>query len=77
MYLIWSHRKKQWWGPNKKGYTIDIPRAGRYNAQAAGDIMIGALPGQNVAVDETIVHNRLAELNADEIVETIDSFRNY
>lgn len=30
-YLIWSTKKKAWWAPlQKKGFTTDIDRAGRY-----------------------------------------------
>lgn len=50
-YYIWSYRHHQWWGPNRAGYTSALSQAGQYNAADAGGIMLGALPGQNVAFD--------------------------
>lgn len=51
-YLIWSHRHREWWGPDRAGYTRDASRAGVYSREEAADITIGGcLPGANIAVD--------------------------
>jgi hypothetical protein len=34
-YLIWSNEPHAWWRPNKRGYTMDHRRAGRYPKEVA------------------------------------------
>jgi hypothetical protein len=34
-YLIWSNEHRCWWGPNQRGYTQSIDRAGRYTREEA------------------------------------------
>lgn len=35
MYLIWSNEHRAWWGPNNRGYTKALSRAGRYSREEA------------------------------------------
>lgn len=53
-FYIWSWRHRQWWGPDRGGYTLDLSRAGQYTQQDVGDIVTGGLPGSGTAVDETL-----------------------
>lgn len=68
-YIVWSFRHNQWWGPDHRGYTSDPSLAGRYARGEAADIMLNALPGQNVAFDE-----RLA-LQSGSVEEKIADYR--
>jgi hypothetical protein len=38
IYLIWSRKRSQWWGPNSVGYTSDKSKAGRYTEAEAREI---------------------------------------
>lgn len=53
-YVIWSFEHKAWWGPDRRGYTLRLSEAGRYDKLAAEDIVadanIGALNEQMVPV---------------------------
>ena len=54
-FLIWSHEHRQWWGPNRGGYTPHVEMAGRYDEAEAGFIVVGVIPpGIEVAVYESI-----------------------
>jgi hypothetical protein len=44
-YLVWSHEHRQWWGPNRCGYTARMSLAGRYSHREALDICANAAPG--------------------------------
>ena len=34
-YLVWSNEHQAWWGPEHRGYTRHIERAGRYERAEA------------------------------------------
>lgn len=76
-YLIWSHRKRQWWKPDNQGYTEHVVGAGRYTELEAASIVFDALPGQNTPVDEQLAKNQFEGLEADQVVEKLDSYRNF
>ena len=48
MYLIWSNKHKNWWCPNRAGYTDRIVHAGRYSAEEALDICSDTMPGNTL-----------------------------
>lgn len=75
-WLIWSHRKRQWWRADRGGYTSRVDEAGRYDIAEVADITVSCLPGQNVAVDQVLA-GQFSDLTAEEIVAKIDEFRNY
>lgn len=81
MYLIWSHRKKQWHvrGPSGEfsGYSPDVEGAGTWDERIASIQVFGALPGQNVPVHANLAWNSFVGLSADEVVEKLDSYRNF
>lgn len=54
LFLIWSRRHKQWWGPDHCGYTLNKELAGLYSSREAADIILGSLPGQNIAFPESL-----------------------
>jgi hypothetical protein len=35
LWLVWSNEHAAWWGPNNRGYYLDIGSAGRYSLQDA------------------------------------------
>jgi hypothetical protein len=35
IWLIWSNEHHAWWEPNKRGYTVNRSRAGRYTRESA------------------------------------------
>lgn len=35
LYLVWSNEHAAWWGPDHRGYTRHIDRAGRYERSEA------------------------------------------
>ena len=37
-YLIWSNEHRAWWGPNSRGYTPSVHKAGRYDRDFALNI---------------------------------------
>ena len=37
-YLVWSNEHRAWWGPDERGYTRIIERAGRYDRDKAFSI---------------------------------------
>lgn len=37
-YLVWSNEHRAWWGPDHRGYTRVIERAGRYDRDEAFSI---------------------------------------
>lgn len=45
IYLVWSHAKTAWWGPDGRGYVSGISEAGRYSHRDALRICIEAIPG--------------------------------
>ena len=53
-YLIWSNVHNLWWGPDSRGYTLNIDLAGKYSREEA--LKICALSrdgiGSNPAPDE-------------------------
>lgn len=51
-YVIWSFEHRQWWRANRCGYTPELSEAGRYDAQAAGDIVANAYVGEHVSLHE-------------------------
>ena len=73
-YYIWSYRHRQWWGPDRGGYTLRLERAGTYSEDDAGDIMLSGLPGANIAVDRTLAV-KLEGCPADSIEEELDVWR--
>lgn len=75
-WLIWSHRKRQWWRADRGGYTDHTNAAGRYELAEVADITTSCLPGQNVAVEENLA-DQFTGLDAAAVTEQIDSFRNY
>jgi hypothetical protein len=50
-YVIWSYRKRMWWGVDRSGYTRDVAVAGRYYRAEAASVMFDGLPGANIAID--------------------------
>jgi hypothetical protein len=44
-YLIWSHEHGAWFGPERRGYTLQLAGAGRYSHAEAMDICHNAMPG--------------------------------
>lgn len=38
-YLIWSEEHRSWWRPHSRGYTDQMPQAGRYPAHVAAQIV--------------------------------------
>lgn len=70
-YLIWSNRKRQWWGPNHGGYTSRVHAAGLYSQAEASKIVFGTLPGANIPVDTELVDNHLINASTDEILEKL------
>lgn len=50
-YFIWSWEHRQWWRPDRQGYTPHLLEAGLYSASEAADITIAHIPpGEEVAV---------------------------
>jgi hypothetical protein len=76
-YAIWSWRKKQWWGADHAGYTSHVSGAGLYSRQAASEIMFNELPGQNVAIDESLLKNHFSDIGDASVGEIIDSWRDF
>jgi hypothetical protein len=77
MYIIWSHRKKQWWRAERAGYTDHVSDAGRYTREEAGDITLDCLPGQNVAISGEGMIAKFTDMTPPEVIKTIDSYRNF
>lgn len=50
-FLIFSYRKRMWYGPDCAGYTRSVEHAGKYSPAECGVIVTSALPGQLVPVD--------------------------
>lgn len=69
MFYIWSNRHREWWGPNRGGYSSRLEAAGRYTKAEAGDICTSGLPGANVAVDDLLANQFIG--NADAIEQTL------
>ena len=76
-YLIWSARKHAWYGPNCAGYAPHVQYAGRYAQCDIGGIVTRALPGQLIAVPESLARDTLAELQGEAVTARLDSYRNY
>lgn len=76
-YLIWSTRRHRWYAPRCAGYVDNVVNAGRYAAAVVGGIILGALPGQLIPVDEALAQNALAELRGEVVTAKLDSYRNY
>jgi hypothetical protein len=51
MYLIWSNEHNAWWRPNRKSYTVDIEKAGRYSIDEAITICNEANYGSVIGED--------------------------
>lgn len=62
--VVWSFEHQAWWGPDHRGYTTDLAKAGRYTAQQAGLIAANSVLG-----DEVVIHERTAELNGEPTVK--------
>lgn len=45
-WLVWSHEHGAYWGPNHRGYPIDINLAGRYSLEEAVEICRSARSGR-------------------------------
>jgi hypothetical protein len=43
-YLVWSNEHRGWWCAGSSGYSIALPKAGRYTREQAIDICRRALP---------------------------------
>lgn len=54
-YLIWSFEHRMWWAPDRCGYTTEVEKAGRYTATEAGEIVIGSVFGDEIAVAEPLL----------------------
>lgn len=75
-WLIWSMRHRQWWRADRGGYTMDTSNAGLYTLVDVAEIVTQGLPGQQVPVGVELA-DQFADLEADKVVELIDSFRRY
>lgn len=42
LYLVWSIEHHAWWGPDYRGYTLNLEDAGRYTAAEALAIQANA-----------------------------------
>jgi len=49
-YIIWSFEHSAWWGPDRRGYTEDVAKAGRYSAVDAGDIVTDSVLCDEIAI---------------------------
>ncbi len=38
LWIVWSNEHIAWWGPNQRGYYVDIKSAGRYDYKTALEI---------------------------------------
>lgn len=73
MYYIWSNRHRQWWGPEKSGYSSHLAKAGTYDHDTAADIQMMGLPGANIAIPCTIGGQVAGD--ADSVEERLDQLK--
>lgn len=66
-FLIWSNEDGHWWGPNHKGFTRCIGRAGRYTVGQA--VMICS--NRNASVHEGMEPNVVAVLAPEDLPSDI------
>lgn len=53
-YLIWSFEHDAWWAPDRRGYTEDIEKAGRYSKDEAGEIVTDSVWCEEMAILEEV-----------------------
>lgn len=67
-YLVWSSEHNAWWRPNRCGYTLNLPQAGRYTRTEVLAICRDARDGIQEGRALTELPVRVADLA--EVMET-------
>lgn len=60
-FLIWSTKTKAWWKPEKQGYTLHWPEAGRYTEDEAREIVTRSV--DSMAVEEYLAEHQILRVS--------------